>query len=351
MKWGSSMTDRQNQITPSKSAGDIGAETGFRHNAIPLPTDIYLEAYRLMLVSRGFDERCSAMLKAGQSVPHFHSGVGQEALMVASVLPMRKSDQMIYTHRGYGHLLAKGVSLKEIALDTFMKAGGTNHGLGGNMHVSRPDIGVPGREGVFGTRFSIATGLALAARLEGRDDVTVCFYGEAAGARGILYESLNMAVLWKLPIVFIAENNGWSFSSRTEWLFPNGRMSRVWRGFDIPVEEFDGNDPETVYSTVSQALAQARDGEGPSVLEGMTYRLDPHIWFDDAAYQPEDEIKRRRSQDPVTRSRAALLERGVAESRITEVEAMAEKEVAVAFDAAEAAPLATWADSLEVTAR
>jgi acetoin:2,6-dichlorophenolindophenol oxidoreductase subunit alpha len=146
---------------------------------LPLSTDRYVEIFRTMLLSRRFDEACAALLRAGRPVPHFHSGVGQEALMVAAVAPLRRDDQMIYTHRGYGHVLAKGVSLREIALDTFMKRGGTNNGLGGNMHVARPDLGVPGREGVFGTRFGIATGLALAQVLDRSDAVTVCFYGEA----------------------------------------------------------------------------------------------------------------------------------------------------------------------------
>jgi TPP-dependent pyruvate/acetoin dehydrogenase alpha subunit len=320
-------------------------------NTFQISTEKYLEAYRLMLLSRGFDERCTKLLAAGTVVPHFHSGVGQEALMVASVLPLRATDQMIYTHRGYGHLLAKGVSLNEIALDTFMKAGGTNQGLGGNMHIARPDLGIPGREGVFGTRFGIATGFALAASLRGDDAVTVCFYGEAAGARGPLYESLNMAVLWRLPVIYIAENNGWSFSSRTEWLFPHGRMSRVWRGFDIPVEEFDGNDPEVVYETVCRAVERARAGDGPSVLEGLTYRLDPHIWYDKATYRPANEVVERRGRDPLNIASRQLLSRSVAQSKLSEIADMVEQEVAAAFETVAAAADATWPDTFEVTAR
>lgn len=335
-----------------KAAADQHASAARALPNIPqITTDKYLEAYRLMLLSRGFDERCTKMLAAGEAVPHFHSGAGQEALMVASVLPLRPTDQMIYTHRGYGHLLAKGVSLKEIALDTFMKAGGTNYGLGGNMHVARPDLGIPGREGVFGTRFGLAIGFALAASLRGDDAVTVCFYGEAAGARGPLYESLNMAVLWRLPIIYIAENNGWSFSSRTEWLFPHGRMSRVWRGFDIPVEEFDGNDPEVVYETVSRAVERARGGAGPSVLEGLTYRLDPHIWYDKATYQPAHEIAEWRRRDPMNIASQQLLSRGVAQSKLSEIAEMAKQDVTDTFEAVAAAPDATWTDTFEVTAR
>jgi pyruvate dehydrogenase E1 component alpha subunit len=338
----------------SEKAGAAGvrrSESHERANVPQLTTEEYLRAYRLMLLSRGFDEQCTKMLTRGQVVPHFHSGVGQEALMVASVLPLRPTDQMIYTHRGYGHLLAKGVSLKEIAFDTFMKAGGTNQGLGGSMHVARPDLGIPGREGVFGTRFAIAVGIALASSLRGSDDVTVCFYGEAAGARGQLYESLNMAVLWRLPVIYVAENNGWSFSSRTEWLYPGSRMSRVWRGFDIPVEEFDGNDPEMVYETVARAVERARDGEGPSVLEGLTYRLDPHIWYDKASYQPAQEIAEWRRRDPLMVARDQLFRRGITQHRLSRIAGMVEEEIESTFAAAEAAPDATWADSLEVTAR
>jgi pyruvate dehydrogenase E1 component alpha subunit len=309
-----------------------------------LATPDYLKIYRNMLLSRGFDRQCNAILSTGKIVPHFHSGVGQEALMVASVASLHPTDQMIYTHRGYGHLLAKGVSLREIALDTFMKAGGTNNGLGGNMHVARPDLGVPGREGVFGTRFGIAVGLALAAKLDGSDRVTVCFYGEAAGARGIIYESLNMAVLWQLPIVYIAENNGWSFSSRTEWLFPESRMSRVWRGFEIPVGEFDGNDPEATYQVVSAAVAHARAGRGPAVVEGLTYRLDPHIWYDRAEYQPKDEIESWKRRDPLIIARQQLLARGVSEPELDDIAASAEGEVEGVFRLVQQAPDASWAD-------
>jgi pyruvate dehydrogenase E1 component alpha subunit len=264
--------------------------------------------------------------------------------MVAAVAPLRKTDQMIYTHRGYGHLLAKGISLREIALDLFMKTGGTNHGLGGVMHVNRPDLGVPGREGAFGGRFAIAAGLAMAAQLDGRDDVTVCFYGEAAGARGVLYEALNMAVLWKLPVIYIAEHNGWSVSSRTEWLYPEGLMSRVWRGFEIPVDVIDGNDAEAVFTTVERAVARARAGEGPSVIEAMTYRLDPHIWTDKATYQPAEEIAERWKQDPVKRLAERLLELGVAQAELDAIAVSAQEEVERTFLVVDAAPLATRED-------
>jgi len=316
-----------------------------------LGTEAYLRAYHFMALSRAFDERGNALARAGTPVPHFHSGIGQEALAVGPVLGLRQSDQLVYTHRGCAQLLAKGVPLREILLDAYVKRGGTNNGLGGILHVSRPDLGVPGREGIFGTRFGISAGLALASQLDGRNDVTHCFYGEAAGARGPLYEALNMAVLWKLPLVLIAENNGWSVSSRTEWLFPDGRLSRVWRGFDIPVEEVDGNDIEAVYAAARRAVTRARSGAGPSVIEGITYRLDPHVYKDEAAYQPKEEIARWREKDPLRRARTRLRERDVPETEIERIERAAEQEVDTAFHAAEQAPDARWADNLEVIGR
>ncbi|HET6509888.1 MAG TPA: thiamine pyrophosphate-dependent dehydrogenase E1 component subunit alpha [Baekduia sp.] len=300
-----------------------------------------LSVYRTMLVSRAFDEECMRRLDRGEVVPHFHSGVGQEALMVASVAPLRPEDQIIYTHRGYGHLLAKGVSVLEIALDTYNKTGGTTEGLGGLMHVNRPDLGIPGREGVFGTRFGVAAGLALAEQLRGTDGVCVCFYGEAAGARGPLYEALNMSKLWELPVVFVAENNGWSFTSRTEWLYPTRRMSDAWTGF-VDVEVVDGNDPEAVWSAVTSSVERVRAQGGPAVVEGMTYRLDPHIWWDDASYQPDAEIAAWRERDPVPATRRRLTELGFASDLLDDLETSARAEVADAFERADAAPEATW---------
>lgn len=224
-----------------------------------------------------------------------------------------------------------------------MKAGGTNNGLGGVMHVNDPKLGVPGREGVFGTRFGIAAGLGLAAQLLGEQSVVVCYYGEAAGARGPLYEALNMCRLWNLPVVFVAENNGWSFTSRTEWLFPSGRMTDAWRSF-LPVTVVDGNDVEAVYSAMTQAVDLARSGRGPSMVEGLTYRLAPHIWFDEAHYQPTDELELRRFDDPLPRLEKRLSDSGDSQSSQSALRAEMAAVVHDAFAAAESSPEADWAD-------
>jgi TPP-dependent pyruvate/acetoin dehydrogenase alpha subunit len=282
------------------------------------------------------------LLSEGKPVPHFHSGAGQEALSVGAVAELRPTDEMIYTHRGYAQLLAKGVPLEVIARDMFYKVGGSNNARGGVMHVCDPSRGVVGREGVFGTRFGVATGLALAHKLRGDHGVTVCFYGEAAGARGPLYESINMAVLWSLPVIFVAENNGWSFNSRTEWLYPNSRMSAVWRGFDIPVSVIDGNDLDAVLSTTRAAAERARSGFGPSVIEGLTYRLHPHIWWDDAAYVPAEELAAWRQRDPIPRTREVLSARGISDEVLSEHERTAREQVAETLQSVLGAEDASW---------
>ena len=270
-----------------------------------------LRVYELMLLGRMLEDFINERVEAGEQAPHFHSGVGQEALSVAGVCPLRQDDYLIYSHRGYAHLLAKGVSVETLLLDMHHKAGGSNDGFGGVLHVAAPELGIVGRNGAFGTNFGLAAGLALSAVKQGNGRVAMLYYGEAAGARGPLYEALNLAVLWSLPVVLVAENNGWSISSRTETLYPKGRMSSVWRGFDIPVEVIDGNDAFAVYEACDRAVQRARRGEGPSVIEGLTYRIDPHrpVIDNHLLYRTADEIAEWRMRDPLPRMREALLER------------------------------------------
>ena len=263
--------------------------------------------YKQMLLSRDFDELINRRIAAGEEAPHFHSGTGQEALSVAGVAALEESDYLLYTHRGYGQLLAKGVSPVVILKDMLERVGGTNDGFGSVLHVCDEKRGVVGRDGVFNSRFGIAMGLALAAVRKGARQVVLCYYGEAAGTRGPLYEALNMAVLWKLPLILVAENNGYSISSRTETLYPNGRMSGVWRGFDIPVEVVNGNDAAIVYEAVSMAVERARVGKGPSVIEGLTYRIESHMPGEYGQYRTKEEIDAERQKDPITTFRRNLL--------------------------------------------
>jgi pyruvate dehydrogenase E1 component alpha subunit len=266
-----------------------------------------------MVLSRELDLFLNERVEAGDSVPHFHSGIGQEALSVAAVAALDERDYLLYTHRGYAQLLARGVPLATLLTDMLCRVGGTNGGFGGVMHVHDPDLGIVGRNGVFGTRFTIGMGLALASLLQGDGRVTLCLTGEAEGARGPLYEALNFAVLWQLPLVLVAENNGFSVSTRTEDMFPGGRIMGVWKGFDIPVVTVDGNDAAAVYQEVAAAVAGARSGGGPAIVEGLTYRIDPHIPIvdDPTRYRSGAEETRWRERDPLPAYRAALTDGGI----------------------------------------
>jgi TPP-dependent pyruvate/acetoin dehydrogenase alpha subunit len=274
---------------------------------------ILKKAYEIMLLSRILDEFCqNEFVYKGVNLRHYHSGIGQEALSVAGAIVLRKTDYLFYTHRGVASLLAKGIPLEKVMRDLFFKTGGTNEGCGSVMHACDPEIGIVGRNGVFGSRFTIASGLALASKTRKTKNVTVCYYGEAAGARGQYYEAMNMAVLWSLPIVFIAENNGFSVNSRTDEIYATGDLSSMWKGFDIPVIKFDGNDLKACMEAVEYAVARARDGKGPSILEGVTYRISEHIPFEDhLAYRELEEIQGWAEKDPIKRAKDYLIKDGL----------------------------------------
>lgn len=275
--------------------------------------DLVLKAYRVMLTSRLLDEFCEQeFVEKGVNLRHYHSSIGQEALSAGGAAGLRKNDFLYYTHRGVAPLLAKGIPLEKVMRDLFFKPGGTNRGTGSVMHSLAPELGIPGRNGVFGDRFTIASGLALSAKLRDTQQVAVCYYGEAAASRGMYYEALNLAVLWKLPVVFLGENNGFSISSRTREIYATGDLSSMWKGYDIPVVKFDGNDIVAVLGAMETAVERAREGKGPSVLEGVTYRISAHIPMEaQYAYRSKDEVEEWRKKDPILRARAYLTEQGV----------------------------------------
>ena len=283
-------------------------------------TECHLDAgtaariYEQMLLSREVDLFLEEELRKGGSAPHFHSGIGQEALSVAATLALAPQDYLMYSHRGYGQVLSRGLSLYELFADMNARIGGTNDGFGGIMHLYRQDLGIMGRNSVFGTKFTITMGLALSAMTDGDDRVAVCFFGEAEASRGPIYEALNMAALLKLPMVLVAENNGYSYSSRTENMFAGGNMMGVWGGLGIPVADVDGNDAVEVYSAVAGAISHARSGAGPAIVEGRTYRIASHsppFDPDPTIYRTNEEVAQWRAKDPLQRMSSYISTLGI----------------------------------------
>lgn len=292
-----------------------------------------------MLASRLLDEHCQRAIDDGEAYPHFHAGIGQEALSVAPVHALTDDDELLYTHRGYGHLLARGVDVETVLADMRYRTTGSNRGFGGVLHANDPERGIPGRNGVFGTRFSIASGLGLSKWLQDEDGAVLCFYGEAAGTRGPLFEALNCMALWDLPVVLVAENNGYSVSSRTEELYAPGDMTTFADGFDVPRTAVDGNDADEVYEAAAGALDRARRGDGPTMIEGLTYRVPGHIPSDDERYRDPSEVEEARARDPVPRFESRLRDEGLlAEEEVADLREELTAEIRAAMDAAAAAP-------------
>jgi TPP-dependent pyruvate/acetoin dehydrogenase alpha subunit len=306
--------------------------------------DTALEGYRLMLASRETDMVCREIIAGGGVVPNYHGGFGLEAGSVGMGMALERRDYLLYTYRDFGALMAKGISLAELAGDLLLRVTGTTKGFGGIMHVVAPERGIVGRNGVFGSRFGVAVGLGMASKYQNDGRVTLCAYGEAEGGRGPLYEAINMACLAKLPIVFAPLNNGFTISTRTKDVYAGGSMTAMWRGSPLPVMIVDGNALEDVTSAVGAAVRHARSGLGPVMVEICSYRVDPHIpaeatVFGTPPYRSEAEIDSWRARDPIQRFEELLLSAGALDSkRVQEIRGEVTASVRQAFDAALAAP-------------
>jgi acetoin:2,6-dichlorophenolindophenol oxidoreductase subunit alpha len=278
---------------------------------VTVQPDAMLDAYRLMLLSRAIDDACVELAEQGVPTPNYHGARGQEAMYAGVGLALQPQDYLLYNYRAFATLLAKGVGLEELIGDLLMNTRGTSWGHGGIMHVTAPDLGIVGRNGVFGSKFGIALGLAQEIVLRERDAVVVCMFGEAEGNRGGLYEAMNVAALRKLPILFLAENNGYAVAATTDLLYSTGDMSGQVSGFPIPVLKIDGNDVEAVADQAASLAAAARDGAGPAYLECVTVRLDPHHAHDDQSkYRDPASLATAWEREPLSNARERLRQLG-----------------------------------------
>jgi acetoin:2,6-dichlorophenolindophenol oxidoreductase subunit alpha len=305
-----------------------------------MDVELKLRAYAVMVTSREIDIRCKRLLADGYPVPNYHSGIGQEAMSTGVGLAAAPDDYLMFTYRDFGMLLAKGVPAVELVGDLLLKAAGTTGGHGGIMHVVSPKLGIVGRNGVFGSRFGIALGLAMAAQQLGEPRVVICAFGEAEGTRGPLYEAINIACLRRLPVVFVAENNGFSISSRTSEIYAPGNMVDMFRGAPLPVSRIDGNDADAVFHATAGALEHSRAGLGPFFLEFKTYRIDPHIPIDDdSKYRTSEEIDLWRRRDPIKLFGDRLRATKVAsDEQLVQLQSSAATELDEAFETAMNAP-------------
>jgi acetoin:2,6-dichlorophenolindophenol oxidoreductase subunit alpha len=258
-----------------------------------------LDVYRKIILSRRLEERVAELIKAGQVGGFMHPGVGQESLQCAAIATLRPDDYLLYAHRGVAYWVARGIPLEKILCDLAGKEGGTNHGKGGVMRVVYPELGVLGESGTLGGCFPIAAGAGLSIKVKHEDKVVLCFFGDGTSNRGTFHESLNLCAVRKLPVVFLCENNGWAVSTPTERSTAVKDIADRAHGYAIPGKVVDGGDVEQVYDTVAEAVARARSGDGPSLIEAKTYRLWGHWVGDPDSYRSREEVEKHWRRDPL----------------------------------------------------
>lgn len=304
--------------------------------------------FERMLVIRETEEYLGAQFRAGELPAGVHLYVGQEASGVGICAHLSDEDWITSTHRGHGHFLAKGGDPYAMIAEIHAKSDGICGGFGGTMHVADVSRGILGANGIVGGGLGIATGAAFAAKLEGKGKVAVCFFGDGAANQGTFMEAMNVASLWKLPLLLVCEHNGWSEFTRSE-IATSGRIIDRAQPFAIPAFEADGNDVAAVWRAAGSALEVVRAGEGPALLVTYTYRTRGHVEaeinFLSQPYRSEEEVAGWVAKDPIERGAALLAESGMTEAKIA---AIRERVKAAIEDMAERARAAADPDPARV---
>jgi acetoin:2,6-dichlorophenolindophenol oxidoreductase subunit alpha len=308
-----------------------------------------LALFARMTLIRSFERKLQELFSRGRLPGFVHLYVGEEAIAVGACSVLRRDDKITSTHRGHGHLIAKGADPRLMMAEIMGKATGLCHGKGGSMHIVDYSLGILGANGIVGGGIPIATGSALADRTLGRDRVTVCFFGDGAANQGVLLEALNLSSIWQLPVIYVCENNGY-----TEWMrtadITAGEIAERARPFGVPSAAIDGNDVLAVRESVGAAVSRARAGGGPSLIEARTYRMLAHNEGEEAfsgVYRPAEEIAQWRERDPIDRFAAWLAdEPGADRSVLEKITQAARDEVDAAVAFAVASPDPEPADAL-----
>jgi acetoin:2,6-dichlorophenolindophenol oxidoreductase subunit alpha len=265
------------------------------------------EFLREMLLIRRFEEKVEERFRAGELPGFLHVAIGQEAVAVGVCGALEENDVIASTHRAHGHTLAKGTHPNEVMAELYGKVEGMSHGYGGSMHLYDLERGNLGANAVVGGGLPGIVGAALAFKMRGEPRVAVAFFGDGATNIGTFHESLNLAQLWKVPAVFVCENNHYAESTPAKQQLPIEDLTKRAEAFGMTAMRVDGQDVEAVYETAKKALKHAREGKGPIFLLAETYRLTGHYIGDPQVYRPKEEVRElRRTQDPITKAREKL---------------------------------------------
>jgi pyruvate dehydrogenase E1 component alpha subunit len=307
-----------------------------------------LDAYRRMRMIRSFELKLTELVTAGKMGGFMHLYAGQEAVAVGVCRHLADTDFVASTHRGHGHCIAKGVDVAAMMAELYGRATGCNKGKGGSMHIADVEKGMLGANGIVGAGIPLTTGAALSAKLRRTGGVAVAFFGDGASNQGAFHESLNMAANWKLPAVYVVENNGWGEFTPTDFVIPVKDIAVRATSYAMNSAIADGMDFFDVAAKAGEAIDRARAGEGPTLLECKTYRFMGHFVGDPLKYRTKEEAERWiQGRDPLERFERRVTEAGLLPAQdLRAIDRKVEEEIAAAVEAAEAAP---FPDLSEVT--
>ena len=297
--------------------------------------DMYVKMRRI----RDFESAAAKLFAEGKIPGFVHLYLGEEAIAPAVCECLTDDDFITSTHRGHGHIIAKGGDLNLMMAELFGRDTGYCKGKGGSMHIADRDKGILGANGIVGAGHCIACGAGLSAKIRGTDQVCVCFFGDGSTNQGTFHESLNMASIWKLPVIFVCENNHYGISMSQDRHQAIKDVADRGAAYNIPGVSVDGNDPLAVYEAAQEAVARARAGKGPTLLECKTYRQHGHFEGDPAIYKPKEEQAAWMEKDPMPRYAKFLVENGVmTQDEVDAVDAQVAKEIEDAIAFADAQP-------------
>jgi len=303
--------------------------------------------YRTMLLIRRFEEKATEFFLAGQIRGSFHPCIGQEATAVGACYALRRDDSMTCTYRGHGQAIAKGLDPREGMAELLGRRTGCSKGKGGSMHFTDPRVGLLGENAIVGAGVAIAAGAALSAQLDHTDRVTLTFFGDGTINQGTFAEALNLAAIWKLPLVLFCENNLYSEMTPIRDMVAIDHLTERAAGYGVRGVTVDGYDPVAVYETTREAVERARSGEGPTFIEAMTYRLVGHMIGDSEVYRTREEVGEWRKRDPLTVFPERLVrEAVVSREEIARVEGEVAEQMAEIVRFAQGSP---WPDPSEAT--
>ena len=301
--------------------------------------DSVIWMYEKMFTIRRFEEQARREADAGK-LRGIHSSIGQEAVPTGVCAHLRDEDFVLGTHRSHHHCIAKGVDLNEMMEELFGKSTGTGNGKGGTMHIADINKGMLGANGIVGSNIPVATGVALTAKVKGTDNVSVVFFGDGASSQGALHEAMHLASIWKLPVLFVCENNRYAESTPFEYSVAGGSVSNRADGYGIPGVTVDGQAVLDVFEVAKEAVGRARAGEGPTLIEAQTYRYLGHAGHDDPlTYRSEEEQEYYMNRDCIVTFKKYILDSSLAdEDELAQIEKNCDSAIATSVKFADDSP-------------